>query len=164
MDDPEKKKKAGVHKMDDPEKKKKGIHKMDDPEKKKKAGVHKKDDPKKKKKKGPEVKMIRRKEMPMASAEVSAEIEEQAGKGRPLPEKTLAEMNHRFGMDFSHVRIHTDAAAVRLCAELNAQAFTHGCDIYFNTGKFSPESEEGRLLLAHELTHVAQQYGGETHH
>jgi len=77
-----------------------------------------------------------------------------------LPPKTLAEMNHSFGMDFSGVRIHHDAAAARLCCELNAQAFTHGMDIYFNEGKYNPDSKEGRLLLAHELTHVAQQHSG----
>jgi hypothetical protein len=150
MDDPEKKKK-GVHKMEDPEKKKKGVHKMDDPEKKKK-GVHKKDDPEKEKKK------VQKKEESTAGPHVEALLEEQAGKGSQLPKETLAEMSHTFGVDLSHVRIHTDAAAVALCSELNAQAFTHGCDIYFNEGKYNPESGEGKRLLVHELTHVVQQH------
>jgi len=141
----------------DKDKEKKGIHMMGDDKKKKKKGVHKKDDPKKKKKKGPEMEKVHRKEKHSASEEVSAEITAQAGKGNPLPKKVLTEMNHQFGMDFSHVRIHTDATAAHLCNTLNAQAFTHGCDIYFNEGKFNPESQEGKLLLAHELTHVAQQ-------
>jgi hypothetical protein len=92
-----------------------------------------------------------------AGPTLETELEKQSGKGGPLPAKTLAEMNHSFGMDFSHVRIHHDGAAAALCNELNAQAFTHGCDIYFNEGKYNPESEEGKRLLAHELTHVAQQ-------
>jgi hypothetical protein len=41
--------------------------------------------------------------------------------------------------------------------ELGAQAFTHGNDIYFNSGKYKPGSTEGKQLLAHELTHVVQQ-------
>ena len=41
--------------------------------------------------------------------------------------------------------------------ELGAQAFTHGKDVYFNAGKFRPESADGKRLLAHELTHVVQQ-------
>jgi hypothetical protein len=41
--------------------------------------------------------------------------------------------------------------------ELNAHAFTNGNNIYFNSGKFNPESYSGRRLLAHELTHVVQQ-------
>jgi hypothetical protein len=116
-----------------------------------KMGVHKMDDPKKKKK------GIQKKEAPMASSAIAAELEKQSGKGNPLPAKTLAEMNRSFGMDFSHVRIHHDTAAAQLCCDLNAQAFTHGCDIYFNEGKYNPESTEGMRLLAHELTHVAQQ-------
>jgi hypothetical protein len=43
--------------------------------------------------------------------------------------------------------------------QLGAQAFTHGTDIYFNAGKYNPESSKGRHLLAHELTHVVQQNG-----
>jgi Domain of unknown function (DUF4157) len=149
---PGEKKDKDVHKMDDPEKKKKGVHKMDDPEKKKK-GVHKMDDPEKKKK------GVHKKEENTASPAVAAELERQSGKGSPLPADTLAEMSQAFGMDFSHVRIHHDSAAVALCVELNAQAFTQGCDIYFNEGKYNPESSEGKRLLAHELTHVAQQNG-----
>jgi phage-related protein len=40
---------------------------------------------------------------------------------------------------------------------INAQAFTHGNDIYFNEGKYSPETTSGRHLIAHELTHTVQQ-------
>jgi hypothetical protein len=46
---------------------------------------------------------------------------------------------------------------VQLNESLNAQAFTHGNDIYFNNNKFDPEHSEGKHLLAHELTHVVQQ-------
>ncbi len=88
---------------------------------------------------------------------VAAGIKDQSGKGSPLPRKILAEMNKSFGVDFSNVRIHHDAAAATLCRELNAMAFTHGQDIFFNEGKFNPETKEGKLLLAHELTHVVQQ-------
>ena len=41
--------------------------------------------------------------------------------------------------------------------ELNAQAFTHGRDIYFGSGKYNPNISSGKRLLAHELTHVVQQ-------
>jgi hypothetical protein len=152
----EKKKKKGIQKAEDPKKKKKkGLQKAEDPKKKKKKGLQKAEDPKKKKKKGAGA--IQKKEAQTASAAVAAEIEQQSGKGSPLPAAVLAQMNSSFGMDFSKVRIHHDNAAAKLCCELNAQAFTHGLDIYFNEGKYNPESDEGRLLLAHELTHVAQQ-------
>ena len=44
---------------------------------------------------------------------------------------------------------------------MQAQAFTHGSDIYFNDGKYNPDTESGKLLLAHELTHVIQQGEGQ---
>ena len=66
-------------------------------------------------------------------------------------------MGNAFGKDFSNVRIHTDQAAVDMNRQLKSQAFTHGKDIYFNQGRFNPESKTGKQLLAHELTHVVQQ-------
>jgi hypothetical protein len=65
-------------------------------------------------------------------------------------------MEPRFGADFSSVRVHTGGEAIQMNRELGAQAFTHGRDIYFGTGK-SPGNNE---LTAHELTHVVQQTGG----
>jgi len=136
-----------------------------DKKEKEKKGIRRAADEKKKKKKGPggggpgTGGMIRKKAEHMASEDVSAEIAHQAGKGSPLPANTLAEMNKAFGMDFGQVRIHCDGAAARLCQELHAQAFTHGMDIYFNESKYNPDSTDGKQLLAHELTHVAQQSG-----
>jgi hypothetical protein len=40
---------------------------------------------------------------------------------------------------------------------INAKAFTYGSDIYFNSSQYSSNTEEGKKLLAHELTHVVQQ-------
>jgi len=68
-------------------------------------------------------------------------------------------MEPRFGTDFSSVRIHSGGDAVSMNKELHAQAFAHGSDIYFNAGKYNPTSNEGKRLLAHELTHVVQQTG-----
>jgi hypothetical protein len=88
---------------------------------------------------------------------LSNSIESSSGKGNSLPTKTLTEMNSSFGTDFSGVHIHNDSGSASMNKELNAQAFTHGNDIYFNAGKYNPESTTGRQLLAHELTHVIQQ-------
>lgn len=79
------------------------------------------------------------------------------GNGSPLPESTMQFMQNRFNADFSGVRIHTGGYAETLSRAVHAQAFTHGHDIYFNAGKFSPHTEEGGTLLAHELTHTIQQ-------
>ena len=92
-----------------------------------------------------------------ASPSLSNRIESSAGKGKSLPQKTLHEMQSSFGVNFRHVNIHTDSGSVQMNRELSAQAFTHGSDIYFNSGKYNPETSGGRLLLAHELTHVVQQ-------
>jgi hypothetical protein len=43
---------------------------------------------------------------------------------------------------------------------LNALAYTSGHDIAFAPGQYAPDSNGGRRLLAHELTHVVQQGGG----
>jgi hypothetical protein len=96
----------------------------------------------------------------MASPQLSSKIESSAGKGSTLPKKTLSEMNHSFGADFSNVNIHTDSEAAQMNKELGAQAFTHGSDIYFNSGKYNAETTGGKELLAHELAHVIQQNEG----
>jgi hypothetical protein len=96
-----------------------------------------------------------------ASAQLSSRIQDSSGKGKPLPGKTRAEMESAIGTDFSGVNIHTDGNAVEMNEKLGAQAFTHGHDVYFNSGKYHPESAQGRRLLAHELTHVVQQTGND---
>jgi len=83
-----------------------------------------------------------------------------SSKGSSLDGNTQAFMQSRFGSDFSDVKIHTDGEAVQMNRELNARAFTTGNDIYFNEGQYQPNSESGKHLLAHELTHVRQ--GGGT--
>ena len=77
--------------------------------------------------------------------------------GTKMDTKTQTEMDQKFGTDFSHIKIHTDSEAAQMCQELGAQAFTRGNDIYFNEGKYNPNSIEGKRLLAHELTHTIQQ-------
>lgn len=90
---------------------------------------------------------------------IHQQLQANAGRGQALPEKTQGEMEAVFGRDFSEVNIHTNEQAVQMNREIGAQAFTHGQDIYFNSGKYQPESEDGKRLLAHELTHVVQQGG-----
>ena len=56
---------------------------------------------------------------------------------------------------------HTNSSAIQMSKELGAHAFTHGSDIYFNSGKYDSQSREGQHLLAHELTHTVQQGNSE---
>src|SRR5262249_18618709 len=70
---------------------------------------------------------------------------------RPLEPALRLDMEQRFGYDFSRVRLHSGPASERSASEVNAQAYTVGSDIVFGAGKFTPGSQEGRRLLAHEL-------------
>jgi Domain of unknown function (DUF4157) len=45
---------------------------------------------------------------------------------------------------------------------VNALAYTVGNDIVFGADRFAPDSDQGRRLLAHELTHVVQQSAANT--
>ena len=91
------------------------------------------------------------------SPELESKLNSSKGSGNPLPENTRRQMESSIGADFSNVRIHDDANSAKMSKELNAQAFTHGNDIYFNTGKYDTASSSGQHLLAHELTHTIQQ-------
>lgn len=77
--------------------------------------------------------------------------------GQSMPDRLQSEMESSFGHDFSQVKIHTDANAAEASRSLQAKAFTTGNDIVFAEGQYSPQTKEGKKLLAHELTHVVQQ-------
>lgn len=81
----------------------------------------------------------------------------QGSAGRPLDSATREFMESRFDYDFSGVRIHSGAQAGAAARSVNAQAFTVGHDVVFGAAQFSPQTYEGKKLLAHELTHVVQQ-------
>lgn len=79
--------------------------------------------------------------------------------GQPLDATTRNFFDSRFGHDFSRVRVHTDAQATESAQAINASAYTVGRDVVFDRARYSPNTNEGRQLLAHELTHVIQQTG-----
>jgi hypothetical protein len=95
-------------------------------------------------------------------ATVSPDVEGQlrsAGSGQPLSHGARAFFEPRFGHDFSSVRVHIGEAADGLNRRLSARAFTMGEGIFFRQGEYKPDSQAGKELLAHELTHVVQQGG-----
>src|SRR2546423_1797775 len=104
------------------------------------------------------------------NATVSAALEEQetspvkdvvgSGGGAPLDKDTRGLMESRLGADFSDVRVHTDAKASESAQSVQAYAYTVGSDVVFQSGKYEPESDSGKRMLAHELTHVVQQRSG----
>jgi hypothetical protein len=81
-----------------------------------------------------------------------------SGIGRPLDRASRAFFEPRFGTDLGAVHIHDDPSTRMQARAMGARAFAIGSDIGFAAG--SPESEESRPLLAHELAHVALAHGG----
>ncbi|WP_153801256.1 eCIS core domain-containing protein [Foetidibacter luteolus] len=79
------------------------------------------------------------------------------GGGQPLSNESRSFFEPRFGFDFSNVRVHTDAIAAKSAQSVNALAYTTGNNIVFNSGQYSPQTDAGKKLLAHELTHTIQQ-------
>lgn len=91
------------------------------------------------------------------SEELETSINNARGNGQPLSDIVREPMERAFGADFSGVRVHTDSEADLLNQHLGARAFTTGQDIFFRQGEYSPGSDSGQKLIAHELTHVVQQ-------
>ncbi len=91
-----------------------------------------------------------------ASNKTEAYINSLSG-GRSLNKKERSFFEPRMGYDFSNVKIHTDAAAAQSAQAVDALAYTTGNNIVFNHDQFKPDTDSGKKLLSHELTHVVQQ-------
>jgi Domain of unknown function (DUF4157) len=94
---------------------------------------------------------------PLALGVDGAWLGRQLGAGSKLAPGVRREMEDAFGVDFAHVRIHTDPPARAAARRLNAEAFSVGPHVVFGDHAYSPNTREGRLLLRHELAHVVQQ-------
>lgn len=81
------------------------------------------------------------------------------GPGQPLDPPVRAFMEARLGHDFGRVRIHAGQRAAESARAVHAHAYAVGQHIVFDNGRFQPNSQTGRELLAHELAHVAQGEG-----
>lgn len=89
----------------------------------------------------------------MVDGEVESKIRSSRS-GQALDPILRQGMEGAFGADFSNIRVHRDSAVAPTIA---ARAFTHGSDVHFAPGAYSPESASGQRLIAHELTHTLQQ-------
>ena len=96
---------------------------------------------------------------PEVSPSFDSGIKSMRGGGQPLPKSSRAYFEPRFGADFSSVKIHTNTSAMHMARSINAKAFTFGKDVVFGEGQYSPQTSNGKRLMAHELTHVVQQEG-----
>jgi hypothetical protein len=96
-----------------------------------------------------------------ASTDLESAINSARGGGQLLDEGLQRSIGQAMGADFSKVKVHTDTRADQLNQSIQARAFTTGQDVFFRQGEYNPGSRGGQELLAHELTHVVQQNGGE---
>jgi hypothetical protein len=89
--------------------------------------------------------------LPSVQRKSAADIAEGgfASGGHEIPHRH--QMEQSFGMDFGHVRAHSDATAARANDTLGSHAYAMGNQVAFKSASPSPS------LVAHELTHVVQQ-------
>ena len=78
-----------------------------------------------------------------------------AGKsaGRPLDSGLRGQVEPFLGVDLGDVRVHQDPGTQLATHTIGARAFAYGQDVFLGPG----ESATDVGLMAHELTHVAQQ-------
>lgn len=93
---------------------------------------------------------------PDVTAETESYVNNISG-GKALSKEEKSFFEPGIGADFSNVRIHTDNAANQSAKNLNTLAYTQGNNIVFGAGQYNYETDEGKKLMAHELTHVVQQ-------
>jgi hypothetical protein len=93
---------------------------------------------------------------------VDAKVREMISQpGQALDPRARAFLEPRFGFDFSNVRVHTGRDAGASATSVHAKAYTMGSNVVFGPGQYSPDTQHGRRLIAHELAHVVQQSGSE---
>jgi Domain of unknown function (DUF4157) len=108
-----------------------------------------------------EEKKVQRKEINGEEKTAGSNLENYVGSlnsgGQPLPNEVRSFYEPRFGYDFSNVKLHTGTVAAKSAQSINALAYTSGNNIVFNDGQYYPNTDSGKKLLSHELTHVVQQ-------
>jgi hypothetical protein len=93
---------------------------------------------------------------------VETRINRMRGAGMALPPQTRSSMESIIGAGLADVRVHDGTAADGLARAVQARAFATGRDLFFARGEYRPGTSGGERLLAHELTHIAQQRGAST--
>jgi hypothetical protein len=86
-------------------------------------------------------------------------VSRRAGRGERLDAATRARYEAQLGADLGHVRVFRGELAEEITRAQSAEAVTVGTTGMILMGGSpdrSPATSQGRALLAHELTHVAQ--------
>ena len=81
--------------------------------------------------------------------------------GKNLDAPTRSFFEPRLGFDLSDVKIHNEADAVKSAQSINALAYTAGQSPSYLIKISFRRNQPWKKLLAHELTHVAQQQKGQ---
>lgn len=97
-------------------------------------------------------------------ATTSDTIERRRGHGNQLDGRVRRRMEHGFGTDLGHLRIHEGQQASSLNESMQAEAFAVGNDIFLHSSTPDLSSSSGERLLAHEIAHTFQQSGGGQRH
>ena len=93
---------------------------------------------------------------------VEGMIRERSGRGSRVDSGMATWASEHLGRTVGSANVHTDATADALARSVSAKAFTVRNDVFFAAGAYQPHTAPGRNLIAHELTHVAQQRGAAT--
>jgi hypothetical protein len=79
------------------------------------------------------------------------------GMASKLPAQLKENMESSLGGDFSNTEIYANSTKA---TKMGALAYAQGNEIHFAPGKYDPESQGGKELIGHELTHIIQQKKG----
>ena len=80
------------------------------------------------------------------------------GSGRPLelPDDLRGRLEAHFGASLDNIRFRESSDA----ADLGAKAYARGDEIHFAPGQFRPDTEQGRKMIGHEVSHIRRQASG----
>lgn len=96
---------------------------------------------------------------PLSSAARKSPAGHPPGKGLDAGTPLGSELKRRFepglDLDYERIRLHTGREAAKSADGINARAYTKGNDVVFGSGQYQPDTDAGRHLIAHELSHVA---------
>ncbi|MET3806011.1 hypothetical protein ABIB25_003019 [Nakamurella sp. UYEF19] len=97
---------------------------------------------------------------PLGGSPVPADVQHflrrSRGGGAALPAALGTSMGEELGADLRSVRVHTGPESDAAARALQATAFADGLDLHFRNGTYAPTTQAGQRLLAHEVSHVAQ--------
>jgi hypothetical protein len=91
---------------------------------------------------------------------LAGRIDSMRGGGSPLDDTTKSTMEEALGTSMAGVRVHVGSESDSLNHAITAKAFTTGNDVFVRSDQWAPGSSSTQRLMAHELTHVAQQRSG----